>query len=470
MNNLVVLPHRDQLPATIAQSLTELPFGSQAQVQTQEGRISAFLAYAGYDRSVGIVKYALRVLNNTSSTAQARLLIDVNGVQSDAYPRVFEIAPYSMRDDMIPVRFDETGPFDRAIIEVSSGDTYFTVEAPPPPPQPKQWKKWCAGALVPLAAAIAIDLAVPRVLAVAAPAKALAGTTVQVPFQVSGTGSVEYDFATKDGLQLAAGLASRSDVLKLPIPAHGAGNPYTLHVRMRNAFINSERTAVITAVVPKPAATVRPRAPQVDTSTLIGDLSVTPSPVHAGDMISVKYATLAQNGDVWLIGMDGRTWARAPLSTSGLTQLSVPQAGAGHDMRVVLHAQRGNVHAESSVGLTVLPSEQVAKDDAPATDAPAPSATHTAPLSTPTLSLDSQVVSPGDSVVVRVSGTHGDVNIKLTNAGGTTVAQGSISADDGAISITAPNVSAVTTYFVVATYTAGVSEQSIVRRLVVTPR
>jgi hypothetical protein len=309
------------------------------------------------------------------------------------------------------------------------------------------------------------------VLAVAAPAKALAGTTVQVPFQVSGAGSVEYDFATKDGLQLAAGLASRSDVLKLPIPAHGAGSPYTLHVRMRNAFVNSERTAVIGAVIAKAAPTSRPRPKpqQLDPATLIGDLSVTPSPVHAGDMVSVKYTTQGSSGDVWLLGMDGRTWARAPLSTTGVTQLSVPQAGAGHEMRVVLHAQRGKVHAESSVGLTVLASEQLASDAAAPSTSPS-TAVRTPAKTTPTLSLDSQVVSPGDNVVVRISGAHGDVQIKLENGSGATVAQGSVSAEDGAISITAPNVSSVTTYWVVATYTAGVSEQSIVHRLVVTPR
>jgi hypothetical protein len=238
---------------------------------------------------------------------------------------------------------------------------------------------------------------------------------------------------------------------------------------MRNAFINSERTAIIGAVVPKTASTVRPRPPQLDPSTLIGELSVTPSPVHAGDMISVKYATQASTGDVWLLGMDGRTWARAPLSTTGLTQLSVPQAGAGHEMRVVLHAQRGNLHAESSVGLTVLASDQVAAN-APAPPATAGAAVRTPVTSAPTLSLDSQVVSPGDNVVVRISGAHGDVQIKLMNGAGGTVAQGSVSAEDGAISITAPNVTSVTTFYVVATYTSGVSEQSMVHRLVVTPR
>jgi hypothetical protein len=469
MNNVLALSHSNRLPATLAQTLTELPFGSQSQVQTAQGRISAFLGYAGYDRTVGVAKYALRVLNNSPRPARARLYIEVRGVQQNAYPLAFDIAPYSMRDDMVPVRLQDTGPFDRAIVEVRSEDTYFTVEAPPPPPQKRQWKKWCAAAFVPIAAACAIDLSLPRVLAIAAPTKALAGTSVQVPFQVSGVGSIEYDWATRDGLQLAAGLASRSDVLKLPVPAHGDGAPYTLHVRMRNPFFNAEQSATVAVTMPRRLPTARPRAVQPDAATLINDLTVSPSPVHAGDMVSIKYVTQAQSGDVWLVGMDGRTWARAPLSTSGVTELSVPQPTAGHDMRVVLHAQRGKTHAESSVGLTVLPSAAVASDGGAGGSAAAPQAKPASAVA-PTLTLDSTVVSPGDNVVVRVSGTHGDVKITVMSAAGSTVEQGSVSQEDGAISITAPTVSSVTTFYVVATFTAGVSEQSIVRRLVVTPR
>lgn len=450
--------------AALAQTLTELPFGSQSQVQTANGRLSAFLGFAGYDRSVRVAKYALRVLNNTSLPAHARLYIEVGGVQQDAYPLSFEIAPFSMRDDMVPVRFDATGPYDRAIVEVFSEETRFTVDAPPPPPQKRTWYKWIAAGLIPVFAAGGIIAATPRVLAVAAPSKAVAGSTIRVPFQVSGNGSVEYDFSTRDGVQIAAGLAQRSDVLRLPIPANGSGAPYTLHVRMRNAFLASERAATIAAVAAphgvKPAA--KPPAP--DASTLISDLSVSPSPVHAGTMISVKYATSARGGDVWLLGLDGRTWARAPISPSGITQLSVPQAAAGHDMRVVLHAQRGNSHAETAIGLTVLPSTDLAKSDAPVQPAAA------AKPAAPTLALDSQVVSPGDNVVVRVSGARGDVKITLMTSGGTTIEQGSVSQADGAISISAPPVSSVTNFYVVATYTQGVSEQSIVKRLVVTPR
>ncbi|HZZ65570.1 MAG TPA: hypothetical protein VFE17_08740, partial [Candidatus Baltobacteraceae bacterium] len=192
MNELVLrqLPAPVSLPRTLAQSLTELPFGSQTQIRVREGQLSAFLAYVGYDKHVGTAKYALRVLNNTPAPAYARLFVDVKGTQQSAYPKDIEVAPFSMRDDVIPIRMDVTGRFTRAIVAVSSEDNFFTVEAPPPPKEKPNWLKWCAVAAIPFVAGGAAQLYTPRILAVVAPSKALAGTALQVPFQVSGVGTV----------------------------------------------------------------------------------------------------------------------------------------------------------------------------------------------------------------------------------------------------------------------------------------
>jgi hypothetical protein len=132
-------------------------------------------------------------------------------------------------------------------------------------------------------------------------------------------------------------------------------------------------------------------------------------------------------------------------------------------MRVVLYAQRGKQHAQSAVALTVLPANDVAKPPV-AVEKPK----H--PALTADVQLSSQVVSGGDSVTVRVHDIPGDVRVTLMSAGGTTVEQGDASEGDGGVSLSAPAVSAVTTYYVVATFSSGVSQQSIVRRLVVTPR
>lgn len=444
----------------LTQSLTELPFGSQTQIRVRDGQLSAFLAYVGYDKQIGTVKYALRVLNNTPVPAYARLFVDVKGTQLNAFPKEMEIAPFSMRDDMIPVRMDVTGPFDRAIVAVSSEDKYFTVEAPPPPRSRPNWLRWAALAALPLAAGGAAQLCTPRILDVTAPQKAVAGTALQIPYETSGAGRVEYDFRSAGGLQLAAGLAPADGVLNLQIPQHGTGAPYTLRLRKRNLFAHAEERAVITAIVPTVVTAKAPSAP----GALIKSLSVSPSPVLAGKSIDVRYAAQADSGEVFLVDADGTTWVRAPLSFFGETHLAVPQAAAGREMRVILNAQRGQEHAQSSVAIGVVPSQQIAA--AAARPANRPAAT---PAPAPELSLSSQVVSPGDTVTADISGVRGDVRISLMSGNGATLAQGD--ADEGSgVTLSAPNVTTPTTFYVVATLTSGVSQQSIVKRLVVTPR
>jgi len=450
------------VPQTLSQSLTELPFGSQTQIRVRDGHLAAFLAYVGYERRIGVVKYALRVLNNTPLPAKAELFVEAGGVQQSAYPLAMEIAPFSMRDEIVPVRMDVTGWFDRAIVHVETEESVFTVEAPPPQRERPRWAPWVAAAAVPLLVAAAVQVGQPRILGVAAPQKAIAGSTVRVPFQVSGVGTVEYDFDTRDGLQLAAGLSSRSDVLKLQIPQDGVGAPYVLHVRMRNAFMRDERTESIAAI-----AAPKPKKPApAPAGALIDNLAVAPSPAIAGKTIAVRYATKSPSGDVWLLDAAGATWAHAPLSPYGSTQIAIPSAAAGKEMRVVLHAQRGTQHAESSVDVTVMPSKQIVAQ----ASQPAPAAkpvSHAAAGAQ--LQLSSQVVSAGDTVTANISGVHGDVRVSLMNSNGGTMAEGD--ADEGqGVTLRAPDVTAPTTFYVVATLTSGVSQQSIVKRLYVTPR
>lgn len=451
------------VPQTLTQSLTELPFGSQTQVRVGDGHLAAFLAFVAYDRRLSVARYALRVLNNTPFPAQAKLFVEAQGLSQSAYPIAVDIAPFSMRDELIPVRMDVTGWFDRAIVHVESEQSTFTVEAPPPPRDRPPWAKWSSLALIPLIALGAAQLGQPRILDVAAPQKALAGSTIRVPYQVSGLGTVEYDFDTRDGLQLAAGLSSQSEVLKLQIPQDGVGAPYTLHVRIRNPFSKAERTANIAAVVPrKPKA-----AAQTAAGALIDNLAVSPSPVVAGTDLLVRYATRAQSGDVWLLDTSGATWAHEALSLGGSTRVRIPQAAAGKEMRVVLHAQRANEHAQSSVDVAVMPSQNAvaqASQSAP----PVPQASR-APAMSAELRLSSQVVEAGDTVTATISGVSGDVRVTLMSMSGQTLSEGDAGNEMG-VTLNAPNVSAPTTFFVVATLTSGVSQQSIVKRLVVTPR
>lgn len=455
------LPALPAMPA-LANSLHELPFGSQTQLQTADGRIAAFLAFLSYEKGIGTAKYALRVLNNSGNPVRARVFVEAGGLLQSAYPRDFEVAPHSMRDDVVPVRVDVTGPYDRAIVEVTSDDGYFTVEAPPPPRERVRWLPWAALALVPLLGGATTQMLAPRVLQIGAPPKALAGSTIHIPYQTSGVGSVEYDVTRRDGVQLAAGIGPSAGVVPVAIPASAEGAPYTVHVRLKNAFTGAEASAVIAAIVPKIVHAATP-APSAESASLISDLSVSPSPVQAGDPLTVRYATQGRAGDIWLVDTSGRTWAHEPISPAGTSRIHVPRAAAGRDLRVVLHVTRDKQHAENSVMTSVLPSDAVQSGP----DAvPAPTA---API-VPTVTLSSQVVSPGDPVTVRVAGVKGDVRITVMSAAGETLEQGDADQGNPQVSITAPNVTGVTTFYVVATLTNGVAQQSIVRRLVVTPR
>lgn len=457
-----------QLPKTLADSLHELPFGSHAQIQTQDGKIAAFLAYVGYDRRVGTAKYALRILNNTPQTAYARLLVETRGTLMPAYPLAFEVTPFSMRDDVIPVRMDVTGPFDRAIVEVSSDTTHFVVEAAPPPRERRAWMRWVALAVVPIALAGTAALSTPRVIALGAPAKAFAGTSIHVPYQTAGIGAVDYDFSTRDGLQIAAGLGTSDGVLTLPIPANGAGSPYVLRIHKRNVLADQQATATIVAIADRaPMKKPSAAAPQ---QPLIGDVSVTPSSVLAGATLTVSYASQAKTGDVYLVDQYGRTWSHAPLAAGGLSMIHVPQSAAGRDMRVVLYASSGKIHAQTSIGVSVLASDAVQQTAAAPSSAAPSFAAPSHAGETPSLTLDTHIVSAGDNIVVRVSGVHSDVRISMMTSGGVAVAQGDIPDSGSAIAIMAPSVSVASVYYIVGGFNNGNSQQTLVRRVLVTPR
>ena len=129
-------------------------------------------------------------------------------------------------------------------------------------------------------------------------------------------------------------------------------------------------------------------------------------------------------------------------------------------MRVVLHARNGSADAVSTLGILVQPGDEIKPDVAPAASKGGPLA----------LVLSATTVAPGDDVVVTLRGSHGDSRVSLTDAGGNVIEQGDVPAGQDAVTLSAPAVTAATTYYVVANVSSGVSEQSLVQKLVVAPR
>jgi hypothetical protein len=454
-----------QLPRVLANGVLDLPFGAHANVSLSSGKVAAFLAYAGYDRKNDVATYALRILNDSACEVRAELsCVLKDGTLRAASPLVFKVPPFSMRDDHVPVRLDVIGRFERAIIEVRSDETCFSIEAPAPQfPAPK-WIRWTLIPFVPLVLAGATGFIAPRVAPLDAPERVFAGSTMAIPYEASGYGSVEYSLTNRNRVQLYAGIASTpSGVLHFALPPRPGDSPYTVHVRMSSPFGFSERVATISAV----AAPAKPQAKPVDVRPLIDELRVEPSPVHAGGTLTVSYGARATSGDISLVDALGATWASAPFSAAGTSVMHVPPAAAGRTMRVVLHVHRGAQEAQSSVEAMVLAAHEIdpaIATNKPAEDTPAASA----PPAAFSIDLSSTVVSGGDTVTVRVHGGRDNVRIKLVDATGATVAEGDGSS--GMLSLAAPVVQTPSRFYVVATVNQGVSEQSALKTLTVTPR
>ncbi len=436
-----------------------LPFGTRARVALAQGDVEGGLALTGVDRRAGTAIYALRIANQSAAPLRAQMTC-LRSRSRDlpvlAYPLDVYVAPFSIAETLLPVRLAEVGPYDRAIVKVSGADIAFTLEAPAPA-RTSARNRWlriaAAGVVAILGAAFGAAVATPRIDLLAAPARAFAGAPLDIPYAFAGFGSMQYTLQTKDGRQLAAGLLTdRQGTLHFVLPGN-SGSQIVLAATLASPLGTAQASRRVLIAQAPPAAKPAAIAPRIESFTVASPTVV------AGAPLVVHYSTNAKSGQVWLIDETGRLWATASLFADGASTLKVPQAAAGQKMRVVLHARDGAADTVSSLGVTVQPGAVVVSNAA-ATSASAPLA----------LVLSASSVAPGDDVTVTLKGNHGDSRISLTDAAGNTVEQGDVPAGQDAVTLSAPSVKTATTYYVVASISSGVSEQSLVQKLVVTPR
>jgi hypothetical protein len=253
-------------------------------------------------------------------------------------------------------------------------------------------------------------------------------------------------------------LQSHAGTLHFTVPPT-AGPNVVLSVDVRGPFGRQSRTEKI-AIAGTAAQKPQASAPQI-TAPHISEFAIATPIVRAGSDMEFTYATDARDGEIWLIDDAGRLWARAPISPYGRTALRVPQGAAGRQMRAVLHARNQKLDTVASVGVLVMPG-------AIATEVQSGAA---APKAPPVgMTLSTQQAAPGDLVTVMLDGAHGDARITMTDDSGQSVDQGDIPSTQSAATLTAPSVTQTTTFYVMASVTAGIGEQTIVRKLVVSPR
>jgi hypothetical protein len=431
-------------------------YGTRAQIADASGEVVGYLALAACDRRAGTATYALRIDNASGHPLRARMsCLQMRGNSVPAYPLDVHVAPFSRCETLLPIRLDEVGRYDRAVVEVSGGSIAFSLEAPAPARQPRRVPWFAASAasmFLVLGASFGAAAATPRIGMLDAPARAFAGLPVDVPYAYGGWGSMEYALRTSDGRRLSAGLlGDHQGTLRLNVPS-SAGKDVVLSIMLAGPLGEVSRSKHIAIAPGAPRRTLvskaQPQPPR------IAEFAMTTPTARAGADIAFNYTTNASEGEIWLIDESGRLWSKTSIDTSGTTQMKLPFGTAGRQVRAVLRAKNGALDAVASVAFTVLPGDVVQTVTAAAP-----------PSSGATLTLSNASVAPGENVAVTIAGGHGDTTVALNDQSGTSLETGDVSEGQTSVTMTAP--SAPGTYFVTANVSSGVSSQTLVQKLIV---
>jgi hypothetical protein len=430
------------------------------------GSVSAFFTLEGFDRRRGVATYALRVINRTKSALVCRTwVLCNNGDAVLAYPTLFEVEPFSTSEMLVPLWPGDFSPFDRAVAEVVGKGVHCLVEAAAPLVRnPRRFygsvaaKCLVAGVLA-LTAAAGLREASPRIVAFAVPPEALAGTTVQGEFSASGFGRLSYRVLAPDGHRLQGGrLLDRSGAISIALPAASQPGAYTLRLTMDGPLGSASETRVLNTLASK----------QQDAQ--IDDLSVHPPIAKPGQSVDVAYSAAADGGYVRLVGNDGSIWAQEPFSRSGETRLAIPPVPAAREMRVVLHVTKGSSTAQSMAGVLVTnglsaasPWAAVVGNDDTGTG------TVTGPDANGTFEVTERTVRSGNLINVRILSPRNGMRIALTDARSHEVTGTDVGADADIVTLRAPAVSVPTQYTVVATFTDGFGQESIIQPVTILP-
>lgn len=449
--------------------------GSGTAVKTAAGAVAAAFVLESFDRYHRFAIYTLRVSNSLKTRLICRIwIVSQDGAASLAYPHAIEVAPFSQRSTDVPVWLDDCAPFSRALAEIAGDGVECIVEASAPPAERRfalppavatgSNARSAAfagiGATVLAAALYAISLAVPRIAAFAVPPMAIAGTTVRAEYSASGAGTLAYDVIAPDGARVAGGpLADRAGAIPVAIPASNDDGAYTLQLTLRGPLGSAKEVRVLNT------------EPRGRDAAAVTDISVNPIVAKPGQAVVVTYAASGSGGYVRLLGTDGTIWGERPFSRSGKASFTVPPLSNTREMRVLLHVTKGHSAAESSAGLVLsVPAVEPKVAARPAAVADADdSAAADAAGANGTFSVANSRVPSGGTIHVNILSPRNGMRISLNDGQSNEVTGVNVGADAQTVTLHAPNVTLATRYTVVASFTDGFGQESIVEPVTVAP-
>jgi hypothetical protein len=445
-------------------------------VQFAAGGVAADVRVERVDRRKRASWYAIR-LASTDADVTGRLLgVARNGEVTDLGG--VAVAPGSIGSARLAVVAPRAGTYRSMFLEIRSENVLVRVDAPVPPSRPGI-SPWEAGAALAAIGAVAmcgglVALALPRDPMLAAPAHAVAGTHVRLPYAAGADGPVDYAASSDDGRVIASGtLTRRSGEIAFALPASAASHRVSVALSVHGPLGAVSRTASFAVAAPEPvtvpAAVAR-----------VMSFSARRDPGAAGDTILASYLAIGERGTIALLDAAGKVVASAPFAHVGTNRLAVPPAYSTQPMTARITVHRGTTVADASVAVpaSVLPQPSMTPD---AQASPGPG---TAVGDAPEAVTPIDAVSPrttggalaivgraiaGHALRLHVAASSSPMQVELQDESGGTLAETTVAPNATSAVLPLPASTATTTYFVALHYARNGGEETVVRTVVAAP-
>jgi hypothetical protein len=439
-------------------------------VQFAAGGVAADVRVERVDRRKRSSWYAIR-LASTDADVTGRLLgVARNGEITDLGG--VAVAPGSIGSARLAVVAPRAGAYRSMFLEIRSENVLVRVDAPVPPARPGI-QPWKAGAALVAAGAVAmcgglVALALPRDPMLAAPARAVAGTQVRLPYAASGDGPVDYAASSDDGRVLATGtLAHRNGEIAFALPASAASHRVSVALTVHGPLGAVSHTASFAVASPEPV-----NAPAA--LARVTSFSARRDPGAAGDTILASYLAIGERGTIALLDAAGKVVASAPFAHVGTNRLAVPPAYQTQPMTARITVHRGASVADASVAIppSALPQPSVT----PEAQAPPGTSAADAPEAVTPIDAMSPRTSGGTIAIVgravaghallHVAASSSPMQVELQDESGGTLAETSVAPRATSAVLPLPAATATTTYFVALHYARNGGEETVVRTVV----
>jgi hypothetical protein len=174
---------------------------------------------------------------------------------------------------------------------------------------------------------------------------------------------------------------------------------------------------------------------------------------------------------VRLLGTDGAIWAEKPFSGRGETQFVVPYFSGTREMRVLVHVARGQTSAQSTAGLVVadLAGRPASTDTQVVGDDESGSGSIADGSANGTFAVLTPQVRSGNPIKIRILSPRNGMRFSLTDSQSHEIAHLDAGTDADVVTLSAPAVSVPTRYVVVASFTDGFGQESIVQPVTILP-